>query len=117
MQRSMADKRPREEGKGKEQGMDIVKANEMHTYVYVAAECSLLPDLAPCTPFMKKGKIWPTLSELQDNIVRLVAEKIKKSAENLAMMKRNADSIEDLKDTSEVLFKELQDMKKRCYSH
>lgn len=43
-----------------------------------ATDAPLL-DSAESTPVTKKGKIQPTLSELQDNIVRLVAEKIKKN--------------------------------------
>ncbi|XP_051980432.1 uncharacterized protein si:ch211-196c10.15 [Xyrauchen texanus] len=92
--------------------MEVVKAGDIHTYTNSDGGIVHLPESAPCTPVAKKGKVEPTLSELQDNIVRLVAEKIKENADNLAgLIKKNADTIETLKESSEFLFKEVQDMK------
>lgn len=116
----MTDKRPR--GKGDAQknlsftslvqnadDMDIVSANG---HAYAQAEFVVLPDSAPTTPATKKGKMEPTLSELQDNIVRLVAEKLKENAESLAsLIKKNADSIESLKESTEFLAREVQTVK------
>jgi len=122
----MTDKRPRDQGKKTnktlsfttknrevtEDVMEVVKAGDMHTYTNSDGRVVPLPDSAPCTPVAKKGKAEPTLSELQDNIVRLVAEKIKENADHLAgLIKKNADTIEALKESSEFLFNEVQDMK------
>lgn len=116
----MTDKRSREQGKAKKnlsftslmqdaEGMDISVING-HTYAQ--AELVLLPDSAPSTPATKKGKMEPTLSELQDNIVRLVAEKLKENADSLAyLIKKNADSIDSLKDSTEFLAREIQTVK------
>ncbi|KAL0146668.1 hypothetical protein M9458_058008 [Cirrhinus mrigala] len=120
----MADKRFRDKGKKKlsfttenkdltEDIMEVVKAGDMHSYANSDGDIPPLPDSGPCTPAAKKGKPEPSLTELQDNIVRLVAEKIKENADNLAnLIKKNADTIEALKESSEFLFNEVQDMKK-----
>lgn len=92
--------------------MEVVKAGDVHSYTNSDGGVVPLPESAPCTPVAKKGKIEPTLTELQDNIVRLVAEKIKENADNLAgLIKKNADTIEALKESSEFLSNEVQEMK------
>lgn len=71
-----------------------------------------LPDSLPSTPLPKRGKTEPSLSEMQDNIVRLLSEKINQCADGLEnMIRQNTVSIEALKKTSEFLFKEVNDMK------
>lgn len=59
----------------------------------------------------------PSLSQVQDNIVRLLSEKMKETSdrivENLsALIKKNADEIDALKESSEFLSSEVQDIKK-----
>lgn len=123
---TMAEKRHRNQGNkackslsfiedSTENDMEVVKTGDMHSYAG-SSEMEVgggpRPDSAPSTPVTKKGKIEPTLSELQDNIVRLVAEKIKENADSLALLiKKNTDTIEALKETSEFLYKEVQDVK------
>ena len=83
-----------------------------NSYTNADSEVTPLPDSAPSTPATKKGKTKPTLSELQDNIVRLVAQQIKVNADCLAILiKNNTDTIEDLKKTTEFLFQEIRDTK------
>ncbi|KAL7393219.1 hypothetical protein ABVT39_008153 [Epinephelus coioides] len=72
------------------------------------------------TPAAKKMKPEPTPAELQDNIVKLLMEKIDESADGLEnkadalekLTQHKAASIDALKENAEFLFKEIQDMKK-----
>ena len=116
----MAEKRHRNQGNkvckwlsftedSTENDMEVVTTGDMHSYAggsEVEVGGAPLPDSAPTTPVTKKGKTGPTVSDLQDNIVRLVAEKIKENADSFALLiKKNTDTIEALKETSEFLLK------------
>ncbi|KAL2082797.1 hypothetical protein ACEWY4_022615 [Coilia grayii] len=116
----MGDKRSREQSKAQKnhtftslvQDPDNMMDLSANGHTYAQTEITLLPDSAPTTPVTKRGKTEPTLSELQDNIVRLVAEKLKENADSLAcLIKKNADSIESLKGSTEFLAKEVQSVK------
>lgn len=119
----MGDKRPRdqkpkqglkftsliEDSNGK---MDMTDNAKVSDHPYAQVEYVLLPDSNPGTPVTKRGKIEPTLSELQDNIVRLLADKIKENTDSLAsLIKINTDTIEALKESTNFLAKEVQDVK------
>lgn len=66
----------------------------------------------PDSPMPKKGKMEPSLAELQDNVVRLLGEQINMRADGLEkMIHLNTVSIDALKKSSEFLFKEVNDMK------
>ena len=80
----------------------------------------LLPDSMPNTPESKKVRSKPTLAEVQDTIIKLLEKKIDERADGLEkkaeglekLIQHNAASIDTLKENTEFLFKEIQDMKR-----
>lgn len=93
---------------------------DMHSYARPQSpDCVPLPDSITSTPAPKKGRPEPTLAKLQENIVRLLVEKINERADGLEkkaddlekLIKHNTESIDALKENAEFLLKEIQDMK------
>lgn len=78
---------------------------DMHFYAsQESPEHVPIPD-SPSSPAPKKGKSEPTLAEMQDNIVRLLVEKINERADGLEkkaddlekLIRQNSESINTLK--------------------
>lgn len=67
-----------------------------------------LPDSAPSSPDPKKSKSEPSLSEIQDNIVRCINERVNGLEE---LLRANTVSIEALKKTTEFLFNKVKYVK------
>lgn len=89
--------------------MDTI--TQFHTYACSSpgpsADDIPLPESASTTvtPEAKKGKLEPSLIELQENIVKLVSAKITESAEGIQ------NTIKELKEHSEFLATQIQDMR------
>ena len=82
--------------------MEVVKTGDMHSYAggsKMEVGGTPAPELGAKYPSYKEKKTELTLSELQDNVVRLVADSL------ALLIKKNTDTIEALKETSEFLFK------------
>lgn len=66
---------------GPEMEVNVV---DMHSYARPQSpDCVPLPDSMPSTPAPKKGRPEPTLAELQENVVRLLVDKINERADDL----------------------------------
>ncbi|KAK7120359.1 hypothetical protein R3I94_008722 [Phoxinus phoxinus] len=85
-------------------GTDI---QTVHAYVVQGATVAL-PDSMPNTPDPKKSKTEPSLSEIQENIMRCINERVNGLEE---LLRANTVSIEALKKTTEFLFNEVKDVK------
>lgn len=87
---------------------------EVHSYARCSSpELTPVPGSEPCTPDPKKSKPEPTLSEVQNNIVQILAEKMNQNTETLHQeIKQNRECINSLKEATEYLFKEMHDVKK-----
>ncbi|XP_051517178.1 uncharacterized protein si:ch211-196c10.15 [Myxocyprinus asiaticus] len=86
-------------------GTDI---QALHSYSVHNTSFATLPDSTPSTPDPKKGKHEPSLSEIQENIVRCINERVNGLEE---LLRANTVSIEALKKTTEFLFNEVKDVK------
>lgn len=122
----MAEKRKERDSKGKEKSLTKpltkmknkddevhIYGNDietMHTYVVQGAGGAIvpLPDSTPCTPNPKKSRDEPSLSEIQENIMRCINERVNGLEE---LLRVNTVSIEALKKTTEFLFNEVKDVK------
>ncbi len=93
--------------------MDVVEAGDIHSRANTDLMATPLPDSAPRSPATKKGKTEPSLSELQDNMVRFVAEKNERKYSLATLIKKNADTTEALKDSSEFIFGEIPKYEER----
>lgn len=82
----------------------------MHAYIVQGAGGAIvpLPDSTPCTPNPKKSRDEPSLSEIQENIMRCINERVNGLEE---LLRVNTVSIEALKKTTEFLFNEVKDVK------
>ncbi len=87
--------------------MDVVEAGDIHSRANTDLMATPLPDSAPRSPATKRGKTEPSLSELQDNMVRFVAEKNERKYSLATPIKKNADTTEALKDASGFIFGEI----------
>lgn len=72
------------------------------------------------TPVAKKGEAELTLVGLQENVMKILCKKMNGRVDSLEKkiddlgkdVAQNTTNIKDLKDSSELLFKEIQDIKK-----
>ncbi len=80
----------------------------MHPYAVQGDILPLLSDSTPSTPEPKKSKSEPSLSEIQENIMRCINERVNGLEE---LLRANTVSIEALKKTTEFLFNEVKDVK------
>lgn len=71
-----------------------------------------LPESEPCTPDSKRSRPEPTLGEVQDNIVKILVEKMSQNTDVLNQeIKQNRECVNSLKEATEYLFQELKDVK------
>lgn len=92
---------------------------EVHNYTQIHQQRETLLskglteiDSAPHTPDSKKPKNEPSLVDLQNNIVRILTEKINERADGLEkIIKKNSDGIEALQKSTEFLSREINDVK------
>lgn len=92
---------------------------EVHNYAQILQQRETLLskdltelDSAPHTPDSKKSKNEPSLLDLQNNVVRLLTEKINERADGLEkIIKKNSDGIEALQKSTEFLSREINDIK------
>ncbi|RXN24335.1 macrophage mannose receptor 1-like protein [Labeo rohita] len=87
----------------------------MHSYARKhGTDTSLitLPESEPSTPDSKRSRPEPTLAEVQDNIVKILVEKMSQNTAVLNQeIKQNRECVNSLKEATEYLFKELKDVK------
>ncbi len=79
----------------------------MHPYAVQGDILPLLSDSTTSTPEPKKSKSEPSLSEIQENIMRCINERVNGLEE---LLRANTVSIEALKKTTEFLFNEVKDV-------
>ena len=104
---------------GAGEDLEVITAADMHNYASShGGEGSPSPEVEQ-TPAAKRERTELTLTQLQDNIVRMLVDKINERADGIekkadgleTLIKLNTESINALKESSEFLFKELQDVK------
>lgn len=112
---AMAEKRPAKSKDKTASGRskDSPDQTNMHPYARKGDNCLIpLPESEPCTPDSKRSRPEPTLGEVQDNIVKILVEKMSQNTAVLNQeIQQNRECVNSLKEATEFLFQELKDVK------
>ncbi len=104
---------------GAGEDLEVISAADMHSCARPHGDEGALSPETEQLPAAKRERTELTLTQLQDNIVRMLVDKINERADGIekkadgleTLIKLNIESINALKESSEFLFKELQDVK------
>lgn len=110
----MAEKRPAKSKDKAASGRvkDSPDQSAMHSYARKSDNLIPLPESEPCTPDSKSSRPEPTLVEVQDNIAKILVEKMSQNTAVLNQeIKQNRECVNSLKKATEFLFQELKDVK------